>query len=109
MSVGGVWVSVGSPVAAPLPKLRRATGKHRAVCLCLFPFEPASSEPLCSAPHTLLHSSRPRKLGKTLTKLSYYSKGNLPRSTVISSSLVQFNSLVKAMINQLFTLPLLLH
>lgn len=38
-------------------------------------------------------------------KLSDYTKGNVPGRTTISSRLVQFNSLVKAMINQLFTLP----
>lgn len=63
---------------------------------------------LFSVPHALLHSSQPRYLGKTLTKLPYYRGGNLPE-TVISSSLVQFNGLVKAVINQLFTQPLFVY
>lgn len=46
-----------------------------------------------------------RQLVEHLPKLSDYTKGNVPARATISSRLVQFNRLVKAMINQLFTLP----
>ena len=39
--VGVCWFSCSSPP----PSSSRATGKHRPVCLCLFPFELASFEP----------------------------------------------------------------
>lgn len=76
------WVCVG-PLAAVLPiwaKWLANTDLFVSVCFLLNCF-PLS---LLSAPHTLLHSSQPWRLSKRLTKLSYYSKGNLPSSTVIS-------------------------
>lgn len=76
--VGVRWASCSSP-----PHLSKVTGKHRPVCPVCFLLNcfPLS---LLSALHTLLHSSQPWRLSKRLTKLSYYSKGNLPSSTVIS-------------------------
>lgn len=101
-------MSVGSPAAALLHSCaERLANTDPFVSACfllnLLPLSPLS------ASRTLLHSSQPRYLRKALTKLSYYSKRDLQGSTVISSSFIQFNSLVKAMINQLFTLPLSLH
>lgn len=85
---------------------KRLVNTHPFVSVCsLLNWLPLS---LFSAPHALLHSSQPQYLGETLTKLSYYRRGNLP-GTVISNSLVQFNRLVKAVINQLFTQPLLVY